>query len=122
MPKQYLLPGINIKQEFPSTHYQVLVGNSAMFELRKGVSFARITDGLSNTFMVVEADTAVPWSKPDDLAYDPKQAPKLGYHYRSSCNALFGDGSVRSVKKTTKPEILHLYIQRDDGQVVPNLP
>jgi len=122
MPKIYLLPGDSKKHEFPSTHYQVFVGNGAMFELRRGARFAQITDGLSNTFMVAEAESSVPWTKPDDIAYDPKKEPKLGYHFRSSCNALFGDGSVRAISKKVKPEILHLLIQRDDGQPIPALP
>ena len=39
------------------------------------VKIADITDGTSNTIMVVEADdeAAVPWTKPADLPADPKQ-------------------------------------------------
>lgn len=122
MPKMYLLPGAAKKHELPSTHYQVIVGNNAMFELRRGTKFAQISDGLSNTLMVVEAENAVPWTKPDDIVYDPKQAPKFGFFFRNSSNALFGDGSVRAISKKTKVEILHLLIQRNDGQVIPELP
>src|SRR5262245_13708538 len=81
----YMLPGDKTKRDFPSTYYRVFYGNDAMFDLKNGTPFARITDGLSNVFMVVEAADAVPWSKPDDLAYDPTQTPKLGYHFGDRC-------------------------------------
>ncbi len=56
---------------------------------------ATITDGTSNTFMVVEAEDPVLWMKPDDVKYDPKNLPKLGAPDRGTFLALFGDGSVR---------------------------
>ncbi len=37
-------------------------------------------------------------------------------------NALFGDGSVRALKKSMDEKILHLLIQKSDGQVIPNIP
>ena len=39
-------------------------------------------DGTSNTVLVVEAATAVPWTKPDELPYDPNgMLPSLGGHF-----------------------------------------
>jgi hypothetical protein len=66
----------------------------------KGVSIASITDGTSNTFMVVEAAEAVPWAKPDDLPFDAKNAlPRLGGP-SGSFAALFGDGSTRTFRRS----------------------
>ena len=60
-----------------------------------GARFAEITDGLSNTLMVVEANEAVEWAKPDELALDPdKPLPKLGKQFPHGFNALFADGHV----------------------------
>jgi hypothetical protein len=40
--------------------------------------------------MVVEAAEAVPWTKPADLPYDPKQPlPKLGGMFKDVFNAAF---------------------------------
>ncbi len=110
-----MLPGDKLKREFPSTYYRVFYGNDAMFDLKNGTKFAQVTDGLSNTIMVVEASEAVPWTKPDELEYDPKQTPKLGYLFGDRCNALFGDGHVYALKKSVKTQKLHLLIQKSDG-------
>jgi hypothetical protein len=45
------------------TRYQVFVGPGTAFE-RPGLTFKDFSDGLENTFLVVEAAAAVPWSKP----------------------------------------------------------
>lgn len=64
----------------------------------KGAKMANVTDGLSNTFMVVEAGEAVPWAKPDDLAYDGKMAlPKLGGP-SGFFAVVMGDGSTRTIR------------------------
>lgn len=62
-------------------------------------NLATITDGTSNTFMVVEAEDPVLWMKPDDVKYDPKNLPKLGSPDRGTFLALFGDGSVRAFQR-----------------------
>ncbi|MFL5342323.1 MAG: H-X9-DG-CTERM domain-containing protein, partial [Gemmataceae bacterium] len=67
-----------------------------------------------------EAADAVPWTKPDDIVYDPKLMPKVGYHFGDRCNVGFADGSVRALKKSVPTNIWHLLIQRDDGNVIPN--
>jgi Protein of unknown function (DUF1559) len=57
-----------------------------------------ITDGTSNTLMVVEATDAVPWARPGDLTFDPTKAPKLGDPERKRALVVLGDGSVRNLK------------------------
>src|SRR5262249_33685587 len=96
MPKIYAPVG-GVKTKAPhSTFYQAIVGPGAAWELRprpnaglfnaEGMRFpADFRDGTSNTILVVEGREAVPWTKPEDVRYDPKKAPpKLG--------GLFKDG------------------------------
>jgi len=121
MPEIYRLPGDRTKHQLPSTHYQVFVGGNAIFQLTRGGKIAEIPDGTSNTIWLAEAATPVPWTKPDDMEYDATKPPKVGYHFGDRCNVGFADGSVRSIRKSLKPEILHLLIQKNDGQVLPPL-
>ncbi len=89
------------------THYQGFVGKGAFFDGKKGVKVTDITDGTSNTIMLVEAKKAVPWTKPDDVPFDAgKLVPKLGGLFDGIFNVAMCDGSVRSFPLTIKEDTL----------------
>jgi hypothetical protein len=101
------------------THYQVLVGGGAMFEEMKKIAEADIQDGPANTIMIVEAEEAVPWTKPDDLVYDSKKPlPKFGGLFKDGFHAAFADGTVRFIKKDTDEKLLRALITRAGGEKV----
>ena len=85
----------------------------------RGPKFADVTDGLSNTLMIVEAEEAVPWYKPDVFAYDGKlPLPKLGAKDADSFLAAMGDGSVRAFKPSKLGEkTLRALITINGGEV-----
>jgi ribosomal protein L40E len=120
MPALYRLPGVS--HDPTVSHYQVIVGKGTVFEGPKGLSLSSITDGSSNTILVAEAAQPVPWTKPDDLAYDPGQPlPAFGDHYGGIALALC-DGSVRFLRKDVDEPTLRALITRDGGEVLGNLP
>jgi prepilin-type processing-associated H-X9-DG protein len=118
MPKIYALPGDRRKFDVPTSYYRVFVGNGAAFDLKHKTRMQDVTDGLSNTIMIVEAADGVPWTKPDEIEYDPKKPPKVGYHYAGRGNAAFCDGSVHTLRRSIDEQTLHWLIQRADGNPV----
>jgi hypothetical protein len=89
-------------------------------EGERGPTLVAITDGTSNTFMIVEAGEAVPWYKPDVLAYDGKlPLPSLGDPNTDRFLAAMGDGSVQSFRSRVLGEkTLRAMITINGGEVV----
>jgi Protein of unknown function (DUF1559) len=104
-----------------NTVYLGFVGKGAVFEGKKGIRITDIPDGTSNTIMFVEATPGVPWTKPEDLPYDPaKDLPKVGGVTPGGFNAGMCDGSVRFISNSINEKTLRLLIERNDGQPIPN--
>jgi hypothetical protein len=103
------------------TTIMVFTGKDSPFEEGKKLSLASITDGTSVTILAVEAgpDKAVPWTKPDDLPFDP-QNPKaaLGNITPSGFLAVMFDASVHFLKSDISAETLARLINPRDGQRV----
>jgi hypothetical protein len=109
------------------TYYRGFVGDMALFPPKTGTNFkvgtegkwyiplnyqwARIIDGTSYTFLVVEGGEPVPWTKPEELPYDPqKPLPKLGGLFDGDFNACFCDGSVHLIPRTAPEKLLRALI------------
>jgi hypothetical protein len=121
MPKIYFHPKAN-KPGDDKTHYRLFYGKGATFELNKSTQLTNITDGTSNTLMVVEAEDPVVWTNPNDLAFDPTKALPKMLSIDGKFSAAFCDGSVRTFKMPIDPEILKLLIQKNDGKLIPEVP
>ncbi len=120
MPKIYASPQDEKTLKEYTTYYQGFVGNGAFFDSKFARRFpASITDGTSNTIMLVEASKAVPWTKPEDIPYDPaKPLPKLGLPDSSSVLAALCDGSVRPIAPGVSERTLHSAITVSGGEVL----
>jgi prepilin-type processing-associated H-X9-DG protein len=104
------------------TNYRVFVGNGAVFDMVQGCKISEIVDGTSNTILAFEGAESTPWTKPDEIEFDPKKPmiKHLRFQDNSACNLLFCDGSVRTVSSKLSEEILRLLIQKDDGMPIPD--
>jgi hypothetical protein len=130
MPRKYGFPGgkpgetvyQGFTMEPDRSHNPPLI--TALGDGRKGVKLRDIRDGTSNTIVVVEADRdrAVPWMKPADLVFDPKN-PKAGVGgFRSQgFLAALADGSVRFISNEISDDVMRqLVLANDGGQAKPD--
>jgi hypothetical protein len=119
MPKVFNDPG-DRSNDPTTTFYQVLVGPQTAFENPQGPILAEITDGPSYTIMVVEAAEGVPWTKPVDVAYNPKgPLPRFGGHHPGGFGVVLGDGSYRFLSNGTDEALLRALITRNGNEIVP---
>jgi beta-lactamase regulating signal transducer with metallopeptidase domain len=119
MPPIFNDPAANAARN--DTSYFALVGTTTALGPRdsKGTQIPEITDGTSNTIAVVEAKQATPWTKPEDIDYDPsKPLPKLGGLHSGGFLAAFCDGSVRFVAETVDQQVLRAMITKAGGELI----
>jgi hypothetical protein len=97
------------------TFYRVFLGPGAAFEPGKELKgFRDFSKGPKGTILFVEAGEAVPWTKPDELNYDPKKPlPKLGGLFADGFYAGFGDGAVRFIPRDIDEKLLRSMIERN---------
>ena len=101
------------------THYLGFVGGGALFDKDRTVSRNSVTDGTSNTLMIAEAVTGVPWTKPEDLTFTGRSLlSQLGGQFKEAFVGVTADGFPRFFKKTVDPTLLVEMITRGGGEVI----
>jgi beta-lactamase regulating signal transducer with metallopeptidase domain len=121
MPAVYLHPAAKAPPaKLTTSCYYVLTGEGALFSssaANKGVKLQDITDGTSNTLLVVEAKRDIPWTKPGDIPFDAAgELPKLGEFQQDGFAAAFADGSARFLSKRIDPQLLKALITIKGGE------
>jgi prepilin-type processing-associated H-X9-DG protein len=110
----------------PETSYVMVVGPGTLYDGTEPTSMQDITDGTSNTIMLVEVTGAgINWSEPRDLDLEQIalqiNAPSgqgMGSKHPGGMNVAFCDGSVRFLSETIDPQTLERLITIDDGNPV----
>jgi hypothetical protein len=105
------------------TSYLALVGKEGkqfltVFSGKAGVPIREVTDGTSNTIMIIEVapEFAVPWTKPQDLQIDFKNPLKGIFGKKTEhTRALFCDGSVHTLPKDINLKTLRVIFTRKAG-------
>jgi prepilin-type processing-associated H-X9-DG protein len=125
MPREFGCPA-GPTQRAGQTGYRVIVGpendaysiNTA-FGPTRGADIRHFTDGTSNTILVLETDSFVPWTKPDDLHWSKGgPLPRLGSPHPNGAHALFADGATKFLTAPIRPEILLALITMNGGEVI----
>lgn len=116
----------NPNQETSSTNtaYFALINKVTIFGNKEGTKFRNVTDGLSNTILVVEAKREIPWTKPEDILYDPdpsKELPKLGGYHTGGYHTALADGAVRFLSEKIDTTVLRALFTIAGGEVIGNL-
>ncbi len=122
MPAVYACPdeGRKLRKDGKTT-YLVPRGKATIFPEGRGIKIGEITDGTSNTILVVDAvDTlAVTWTKPDDWEVDPEpKRDALFGHHAEGTNVVFADGGVRFVKSTMSDATLRVMLTRSAKDIL----
>lgn len=116
MPSVYAKTPAN--QAAGTTTYLVPIGEKTPFTGNAAISIAEISDGTSNTLLVVDAapEKAVVWTKPEDWQVDINN-PFTGLPNKPF-QALMCDGSVRMFNPTGNAEQFAHVIARNDSNVI----
>jgi hypothetical protein len=120
MPAIYQSP-LSKNKEPGRTNYLLPVGNGAGFSADQPTSMRDISDGTSNTIMIVEADDdrAVIWTKPDDWQFDPnKPAQGLGHLSNGEFLAAFFDDHGQAISVSIDPKTLKALFTRAGGEPI----
>jgi prepilin-type processing-associated H-X9-DG protein len=117
-------PGLNSTE----TNYVMIAGKGTVGGLpNEAVTFAQITDGTSNTILVVEVvGTGIQWMEPKDLSIDELSGRLndgsgkcISSQHPGGANVALADGSVRFLSNTLDPQVLRWLILRNDRQALP---
>ena len=122
MPKVYGCP--SSPPELGVTHYAVPVGPRTMFPPERGVAVREITDGTSNTIMVLETHGSnLNWMAPVDMTVSagvPGAQPAVfSSLHTGGFHVSLADGAVRYLSyDVATPQMLDAMLSRDGGEIV----
>ncbi|MBX9580751.1 MAG: DUF1559 domain-containing protein [Gemmataceae bacterium] len=119
MPSLYAPPGRK-KALVPPYHTicHVFVGPGTPFEDGARITLAGgFPDGPSNTLLFVEAGDPVPWTKPEEITFDPAgPVPQLRGVFKDRFRACTAAGSRTQIRYDLDPAILRAAITRNGGE------
>ncbi len=119
MPATYAHPSRPTQPGY--TVYQAPVSDHSLLRETEPTRMQQITDGTSNTIMLIETATekSVPWTKPEDYPINADD-PTINLFTNGITQAAFGDGSVRVLSQSIDIAILKALFTRDGGEITPN--
>jgi beta-lactamase regulating signal transducer with metallopeptidase domain len=99
--------------------YYVFTGPGTVFEGSQGTAFQDMTDGTTNTLLLVESKQDVPWTKPEDIPFDPTKPPSSVRNFGGDkFFACMADGSRRAIRNDKVQSQLAWLILRNDGHPI----
>jgi len=121
MPAAYEPPP-SMARRMPAYHtiIHVFVGKGTAFEGPDGLNMKKdFPDDYSSTILLIEAGKPVPWTKPEELAYDAQAPlPELQGVYKDVFRVAFVDGHVRGISNKVSEATLRGAITRNGGETL----
>ena len=125
MPREFACPG-GAARRSGQTGYVVVVGPATdqfsvntPFEPTQGADIRHITDGSSQTVLILETNHLIPWTKPDDLTWAPGEPPPvLASPHAGGAHVVFADVAVRFLKKTIDPRTFAAILTINGSEVI----
>jgi type II secretory pathway pseudopilin PulG len=100
------------------TDYLFVTGAGTIFEAGQATKFTGITDGSSNTLMLVEVrNSGVHWAEPRDQEISQPMSLPPGNHPGGNIVGM-ADGSVRFMSKNVNPTLIRELSTRNGGEVI----
>jgi len=100
------------------TDYLFVTGKGTVFEADKVTKLSEVTDGLSNTLVLIEVENSgINWAEPRDIDLSQPVALPPGNHPRINLGA-FADGSVRSMSNSAAPNVVQGLATKAGGESV----
>lgn len=118
MPPAFDPPRTGIAGAEPGyTFCRVVVGKGCIFESNDGRKIPdNFPDG-SNTILIIEGGSPVPWTKPDSISFDEAlDASKLCTVFDDGFRVALLDGGVRLIPKETTQSEMRALITLDGGK------
>ena len=111
-------PGRRSRMPAYHTVCHVFVGKGAAFEDKKELKCPEdFPDGTSNTVLIVEAGPPVPWTKPEEIPYDPDAPfPHLDTLFHDMIRLVIADGHRRHIRKDISESTFRAAITRNGGE------
>jgi hypothetical protein len=116
MPSSYAPPW-GKRSRMPAYHTvcHAFVGKGTPFESNEEL---QVPDWQSQTLLLVEAGPPVPWTKPEDIPYDPNRPlPPLNTLFSDGFRAISLDFRQQFIKNETSEGALRALITRDDARI-----
>lgn len=126
MPKVYACPGDLEAVTLCETSYMVVRGKTTAFPGRQSVKPADLSDGFSNTVLVVEVTgTGISWMEPADLALDSMQleinstsGADISSVFVTGAHVVTADEASHFLPNDTQPEEIRALLTIDAGDYV----
>ncbi|HWB08087.1 MAG TPA: DUF1559 domain-containing protein [Pirellulales bacterium] len=124
IPPSYRCPSDPAGFGSTNTSYAAITGIGTMFDGETAATMRSVTDGTSNTIIVVETTAGMNWMEPRDLDIDQMtlqinaSPAEISSHHPIGAIAVFADGHTSFLQQSVTAQVLRALITKAGGEPV----